>query len=131
MEARGVTLKIRFEDFETNTLAAQLDPPAAIDRPIFEAARRLLGRALDQKSRGRKVRLLGVYLGGLVQPDRQPRLIDEDSRRKEIRLAETVDSLRDRYGADALVSGRSMERADSQKNHGLKNSKSKKKEAPF
>ncbi len=131
MEARGVTLKIRFDDFETNTLAAQLDPPAAIDRPIFEAARRLLGRALDQKSRGRKVRLLGVYLGGLVQPDRQPRLIDEDSLRKEIRLAETVDSLRDRYGADALVSGRSMERADSQKNHGLKNSKSKKKEAPF
>jgi DNA polymerase-4 len=126
MEARGVTLKIRFEDFETNTLAAQLDPPAAIDRPIFEAARGLLGRALDQKSRGRKVRLLGVYLGGLVPPDRQPRLIEEDSRRREIRLAETVDSLRDRYGADALVSGRAMERADSQKNR-----EPKKREAPF
>ncbi len=136
MEAKGVTLKIRFEDFETNTLAAQLDPPASIDRPIFEAVKGLLAHALDQKSKGRKVRLLGVYLGGLVPPDRQPRLIEEDSRQREIRLAETVDSLRDRYGAGALVSGRAMEEMNGPKNrepknHESKNQGTKKREMPF
>ncbi|HBK79023.1 MAG TPA: DNA polymerase IV [Nitrospinae bacterium] len=109
LEARSVTLKIRFEDFATNTLAAPLNPATAIARPIFEAARGLLRRALDEKSGGRKIRLVGVYLGGLESPGIQPRLIDEESRRREVRLTETVDSLRERFGEDALVSGTSLE----------------------
>jgi DNA polymerase-4 len=109
LEARSITLKIRFEDFATNTLAAPLNPATAIARPIFEAARGLLRRALDEKSGGRKIRLVGVYLGGLESPGIQPRLIDEESRRREVRLTETVDSLRERFGEDALVSGTSLE----------------------
>ncbi len=108
MEARGVTLKIRFEDFGTHTLAAQLDPPTAIDRPIFEAARALLEKALAEKSGGRKVRLLGVYLGGLAPADLQPRLIEEEGRERDARLTETMDALRERFGKGALISGRSM-----------------------
>ncbi len=111
MEARGVTLKIRFEDFGTHTLAAQLDPPTAIDRPIFGAARALLEKALAEKSGGRKVRLLGVYLGGLAPADLQPRLIEEEGRERDARLTETMDALRERFGRGALISGRSMEEA--------------------
>ena len=106
--AKGVTLKIRFEDFDTNTLAARMEPPTAIDRPLFEAARRLLTRALQEKSKGRKVRLIGVYLGGLASANQQPELFVEESER-DTRLTETVDRLRDRFGEGSLVSGKSME----------------------
>lgn len=109
MTAKGVTLKIRFEDFDTNTLAARLEPPTAVDRPLFEAARGLLGRALHEKSKGRKVRLLGVYLGGLAPASHQPQLIVEEESERDARLTETVDLLRDRFGEGALVSGKSME----------------------
>ncbi|MEE9255681.1 MAG: hypothetical protein V3V56_00760, partial [bacterium] len=112
MEARGVTLKIRFEDFGTHTLAAQLDPPTAIDRPIFGAARALLEKALAEKSGGRKVRLLGVYLGGLAPADLQPRLLEEEDRERDVRLTEPMDSLRERFGKGALISGRSMEETE-------------------
>ncbi|MBT3351532.1 MAG: DNA polymerase IV [Nitrospinaceae bacterium] len=108
MTAKGVTLKIRFEDFDTNTLAARMEPPTAIDRPLFEAARRLLTRALQEKSKGRKVRLIGVYLGGLASANQQPELFVEESER-DTRLTETVDRLRDRFGEGSLVSGKSME----------------------
>ncbi len=108
MESRGVTLKIRFEDFETYTRAAQLDIPTALDRPIVEAARLLLKRAVREQSRGRKVRLLGVYLTGLAPPDDQMRLFEDEGRLRDSRLVETMDAVRERFGADALVSGRAM-----------------------
>jgi DNA polymerase-4 len=109
MTARGITLKIRFEDFDTNTLATRLEPPSAVDRPIFEAARGLLERALREKSKGRKVRLLGVYLGGLAPADHQLLLITEEESERDTRLTETVDRLRERFGEGSLVSGKSME----------------------
>ncbi len=108
MAAKGVTLKIRFEDFETYTRAAQLDIPTAVDRPIVEAARILLIRAIREKSRGRKVRLLGIYLTGLAPPDNQPKLFEDEGRQRDTRIVETMDAVRERFGEGALVSGRAM-----------------------
>ncbi|MEE9240501.1 MAG: DNA polymerase IV [bacterium] len=108
MEARGITLKIRFEDFETYTRATQLDFSTAIDRPIIEAARILLKRAIKENALGRKVRLLGIYLTGLVPPDIQPRLFEDEGRLRETRLVETMDAVRERFGEGALVSGRAL-----------------------
>jgi DNA polymerase-4 len=109
MTAKGVTLKIRFEDFDTKTLATRLEPPTAIDRLLFEAVRGLLVRALQEKSKGRKVRLLGVYLGGLTPVSQQVQLFVEEESERDTRLIETVDRLRDRFGEGSLVSGKSIE----------------------
>jgi DNA polymerase-4 len=64
LRGRTVTVKVRFSDFKTQTRARTLPEPVdsleAIRRTAFEA----LGR-FDLK--GRKVRLIGVRAGGLVE----------------------------------------------------------------
>jgi DNA polymerase-4 len=64
LAGRTVTVKIRFSDFKTQTRARTLKEPVdsleAIRKTAFEA----LGR-LDL--RGRKVRLIGVRVGGLME----------------------------------------------------------------
>jgi DNA polymerase-4 len=108
MEARGVTLKIRFEDFATYTCAAQMDSSTALEQPIIDLARFLLKRALQEKSQGRKIRLLGVYLTSLAPKEDYLDLFEDDENQRRSRLAETVDALRTRFGEDALVSGRTI-----------------------
>lgn len=114
METRSITLKIRFEDFTTNTLAAPLNPATAIARPISKAAQELLRRALNEKSAGRKVRLLGVYLRRLEPLGIQPYLIDEVPRLRDTKLTEILDSLQERFGEDTLFSGTSLKKMSGQ-----------------
>jgi DNA polymerase-4 len=65
--ARTVTVKLRFADFETHTRAVTLPAPT-------DAAPRLIEAALacfDRHALTKKVRLIGVRLGGLVATRRQ------------------------------------------------------------
>jgi len=110
LSARGVTLKIRYADFTTYTRAAPLDPPSTLDKEIIEAALRLLERALNDLARGRRVRLLGVYLTGLGASGLQPSLLPEEGRLREARLVESIDAVRARFGYGSLLTRRAIGR---------------------
>lgn len=96
--ARTVTLKLRFPPFET--LTRSQTAPAAIDLAdeIFEIGTSLFERSWAENGR-RPVRLIGIGVTNLVDRARQIRL---GELRERDRLAETVGSIRDRFG-DAAV----------------------------
>ena len=67
--ARTVTVKVRYEDFQTRQRAKSLDHPAAELRPLHEIARNALLESLGRK----KVRLIGVKLSGLRSMEKTQR----------------------------------------------------------
>ena len=94
--ARTVTLRLRYEDFQTISRQASLPAPVRSTRPVFQAAVGLLD-GLDL--RARKVRLLGVSVSNLSSLGSQLSLEDPW---REIALDEAVDRVRGKYGPEAL-----------------------------
>jgi DNA polymerase IV len=100
--ARKVTLKIRFEPFDTHTRQTSVKRPIDGDEDI---ARLALG-LFDQFSLERRVRLIGVGTGEIVRPGDQPSqlgLFDEP--KKESVIDQTVDKIRERFGEDRIRRG--------------------------
>jgi DNA polymerase-4 len=105
---RTVTLKIRFQGFETHTRQQRLLQCSADARTLFAA-----GWALYEAGRwhGRPVRLIGLGIADLGPPDPiQPDLFDSGGHRppdsaRERRLAVTIDRIHARFGATALRQG--------------------------
>ncbi len=105
---KTVQLKVRYHDFKTLTRRRTL--PAATDgtREIYETAAALL-HARIPLARAR-VRLLGVQMSGIGAPEAaQTLLFGEDERRRERRLDQAVDALRERLGDQAVVRARTMD----------------------
>lgn len=106
--ARTVVLKIRTPDFTTVTRRITLDDATDRSDLFREAAARLWDAWAGE--RRTPIRLLGV---GVTQLEpaagRQPGLFDgaADERRRE--LDQTVDSILQRFGPDAIVRGRKPE----------------------
>ncbi|WP_420463979.1 DNA polymerase IV [Candidatus Palauibacter sp.] len=106
---RTVLLKLRWDGFETHTRQRTLERPADTTEAIWPVARSLFRDADDPR---RQVRLIGVSLSGFDQPAaEQLALLDEEGgapaapaggERPERRLAETMDTLTERFGRDAL-----------------------------
>jgi DNA polymerase-4 len=101
---RTVTLKLRDHRFATLTRQRALDEFTADHRLIFETALSLW-RAHWQ---GGSLRLLGVSVSSLERRSREPQaeLFEED--RRENRLTEALDRLRDRLGEASLVPAGSL-----------------------
>ena len=102
-----VTLKLKTADFKIRTRARSLDNPTQLAQRIFQAARGLLEHEAD----GTKFRLLGVGLSALATAaEADPKDLIDDGRAK---LAEhAVDSLRARFGDDAVVRGLAFEKPE-------------------
>ena len=106
---RTIHLKLRWDGFETHTRQRTLERPADTTETIWPVARSLFRDADDPR---RQVRLIGVSLSGFDQPAaEQLALLDEEGgapsapaggERPERRLAETMDTLTERFGRDAL-----------------------------
>jgi DNA polymerase-4 len=100
-----VTLKLKTADFKIRTRARSLDTPTQLARRIFTAARGLLEREAD----GTKYRLLGVGLSSLASADvADPADLVDGTRAAQAEQA--VDSVRARFGDDAVVRGLAFER---------------------
>lgn len=70
---RTLTVKVRFQGFETRTKAVTVPRPSRNMRDAAVLARRLIGQMLDE----RRVRLVGIRLSGLARQDtRQTALSD-------------------------------------------------------
>jgi len=121
--ARTVTLKLRWNNFETLTRSRTLDRPVQSTAALTEAAESLLDEAL--RSAGarsthevdgeltRSVRLIGLGATNLVEDEMQLGLDDLmaapgrslGGELLEDRIDETLDALRERFGDSAVTRG--------------------------
>jgi DNA polymerase IV len=104
--AANVRIKIRWPDFSTHTRQMTLPRPSNQDNLIYSAALELFTSIWIE---GNAVRLLGVGAGGLAPTAHQLSLWDTPNE-KERRLLEALDSLRTRYGENAVQTGRKIKK---------------------
>jgi DNA polymerase IV len=105
LAARTVTLMIRYSGFETHTRAKTLAEPTQLDSDIYAVFQELFRKHRDRK---RKVRLLGVALGGFTRGNEQLDLLDAKRREKLEKLTKAADRLRDRFGFGKVQFGGSL-----------------------
>ena len=103
---RVVTLKLKTADFKTLTRRITLpDATQSADR-IYRTARGLFG----QTGNSGPFRLIGVGISEIVsesEADRAPDLLDPDSG-KRIQVEKATDAIRQKFGSDAILKGRSL-----------------------
>ena len=98
LAARTVILKLRFPPFETLTRSWTGAAQVALADEIFAAGVELFERAWREEGE-RPVRLIGLGVMNLGAPARQLKLGETF---EADRLADTVNSLRDRFGEDSV-----------------------------
>lgn len=108
LSTRTLTLTIRYAGFDTHTRARTLAEPTQLDSDVFRVIHALFAEHRDLK---RKVRLVGVSLGGLTHGKEQLDLLDADRRKRLEKLTLATDKLRDRFGFGKVQFGGSL-RAD-------------------
>ncbi|HHY37506.1 MAG TPA: DNA polymerase IV [Clostridia bacterium] len=100
LRARTVTLKIRYADYTTITRSITLSRSTCTDFAIYRAARDLFCRHAGAGP----WRLLGVQVSGLVEEEYHQLSLLEDAgkERREERITEVIDGLRNKYGKDIV-----------------------------
>jgi DNA polymerase-4 len=101
-----VTLKIKQSDHKSLTRRVTLREPTQMTDRIYSQARRMLN---DVISKG-PFRLIGVGIAHLDSADKADTyddLLDEDAQ-KRARTERATDSIREKFGKDAIVKGRSL-----------------------
>lgn len=104
MSGRTITVKIRFAAFRTITRSRTLTVAANLDETIYQVVEEIIGKVVLNEG----VRLLGVTMSGLVSAGGQMSLFDEGEE-KAAAVAKAVDKVKERFGEDALIRGRSMQ----------------------
>ena len=104
LEARTVTVKIRYSDFVTHTCSHTLSRPLDVDEMFFQEV-----LALFRQGRRRRyhLRLLGVGVSNLVPRAWQDDLFDQELpllRELDLKL----DVIRNKYGVDAIRRGAAL-----------------------
>ncbi|MHB8868938.1 MAG: DNA polymerase IV [Thermoleophilia bacterium] len=105
LEARTVTVKIRYSDFITHTRSHTLRRPLDVDEALFEEVLALFREARQRRYR---IRLVGVGLSNLV-----PRAWQDDLFDQELPLLRDLDlkldAIREKYGRNAIRRGAAEE----------------------
>lgn len=103
LRAWTVRLKARYPDFTTFSRQSRLTAPVDDDLVIYRAADQLLAKLWTGVP---GIRLLGVGVADLVsaKDQRQTGLFESDAG-KSAKLLEAMDSIRDRFGDDAIRHG--------------------------
>ncbi len=105
LEARTVTLKLRYGDFRTVTRSSTFDNPTNITKLLWDEAEQIFLK-WHKKSAG-ALRLLGFGASGLQEIGRgQHQLFSEPDADKQKRLDEAFDKIREKFGHDALRRGK-------------------------
>jgi len=101
-----ITLKLKTKDFKSRTRARTLNEPTQLATRIFNAARECLEKEAD----GTAFRLIGVGVTALTDASEADHgdLADTRTTRDKAREA-AVDSLRKKFGGDAVVRGIAFE----------------------
>ena len=104
--AGGVTVKIRYGDFQTVTRARKLDAPADATRPIWHAARDLFD---EWAGEFKPVRLIGVTATRLTRGEAQLELLADPGAEKQRRIDTAMDRINARFGKTAIGRARAPE----------------------
>ncbi len=111
--AGTIRLKLRWSDFKTLTRQVSLDQPVDQDGAISDAVQSLFEGVWQT---GKKVRLLGVGASNLKGKPIQPGLWDT-ALDKERRLLGALDELREKFGANAILPGRTIKSSRGKRGH--------------
>jgi DNA polymerase-4 len=104
LEARTVTVKIRYADFVTHTCSHTLPRPLDVDEAFFQE---VLALFRERWRRSAPLRLVGVGLSNLAPRAGQDDLFDQELpllRELDLRL----DAIRNKYGKDAVRRGATL-----------------------
>jgi len=105
LEARTITLKLRYGDFQTMTRSSTFARSTNITRVLWEEAQKVFLK-WHRESAG-ALRLLGFGASGLQKVGTGQRQLFEDPRHeKQRRLDAAFDRIRDKFGHDALRRGK-------------------------
>ena len=104
-QAKSVSLKLRFADFDTINRSHSSKEAFDSDDIIFATAAHLLDKALTGKQK--LVRLVGVEVANLVSDAKQLYLFDYQAQRQE-RLDKAIDRIRKKYGFSSIQTGRTL-----------------------
>jgi DNA polymerase-4 len=103
--ARGVTVEVRYGDYQSHAARTALREASAEEAPLRQIARERFARLYTRRL---PLRLLGVELSPLVSPLVQGQLFDDRLVQRNRRLGACKDAIRDRFGFMAVVSGTSL-----------------------
>lgn len=101
---RVATLKLRTPDFKIHTRRRTLAVPTQTARTLFQVARELLAA----EPRGLAYRLIGAGLTDFVDAETAGSDMFADEERRTLKNETAIDALRGKFGAAAVVSGRSL-----------------------
>jgi DNA polymerase-4 len=105
LEAKTITLKLRYDDFRTITRSNTFEHPTNITKILWQKAEQVFSD-WHRKSAG-PLRLLGFGASGLREAGSvQHQLFSEPEQEKQKRLDEAFDMIRDKFGHDALKRGK-------------------------
>lgn len=104
-QAKCVSLKLRYTDFDTITRSQTQKQPTDIDQVIFDIGVQLLENCLSQRKQ--PVRLIGIGVSNLTGPEKQLNLIDTSSQ-KLAYLDQAIDQIRKKYGFSAIQTGQTL-----------------------
>ena len=94
--ASCVTVKIRYANYDTHTIQKRI-PYTAFDHELIKTARELFHKLYTRRM---QIRLLGVKYSHLVYGTQQLNLFEDTT--AAIRLYQTMDMIRKRYGSKAI-----------------------------
>jgi len=114
--ARGVTVKLRYGDFETITRSATLDRPTDLTDDLCHAATKLFDAWAAQAFM--PLRLVGVTAGPICDAPDQGELFADPKRERLQRLDAALDKIVDRFGAQSVHKAGSSPRGSSRGGQG-------------
>ena len=113
LEGRTLTVKVRFDDFETLTRRLTLPEPSANGMTLYRAGIELLQRT---EAGTRPVRLLGLSVGGLEPAGQgQASLFPDAGSQRLAEIDRAVDKLSERFGSGRVRRGTLFEGEDEEK----------------
>ncbi len=101
--SKVVVLKLRRTDFKIVTRRHTLPEPLQTARGLFAVARELLKPEL-----GRSYRLIGIGMADIVDADDAPAGLFASTETRALKTETTIDALRAKFGAGAVVAGRAL-----------------------
>ncbi|MDP7059614.1 MAG: DNA polymerase IV [Candidatus Marinimicrobia bacterium] len=107
--ARTVSVKLRYEDFDTIDRSRTLSQPESRDSSLFSVAKELMFSAITRRV---GIRLIGVGLSNLIGSGRQTNLFDEGEWIKGWHRLEAIDKVRSRFGFNAVLAGEAIHLAE-------------------
>jgi DNA polymerase-4 len=113
-KAGTVTLKLRYDDFQTLTRARSI-PLTHDDAQVLKAAEELFQEAY---SRNRKVRLLGVSLSKFEKGEGESWLFPDMADTRKEALFKTMDVIKRKYGFSKLGKASSLEGTEGRRGEG-------------